>query len=123
MQYWPSVTGALGERMNSLPKYVVSSTLKDLEWRNCTLIGSDVREEVAALKQGSGGDILLLASADLANSLRADDLIDEYRIWVEPVVHGRGKRYFTDTETLLQLVDTKPLGSGGVVLTYKPRRV
>ena len=77
-------------------------------------------KEVAELKQRPGGDILLLASADLANALRARSLIDEYRIWVDPIVQGRGKRYFAEggVPTLLRLAHTKALGPDGVVLTY-----
>jgi dihydrofolate reductase len=108
--------------MNALPKYVVSSTLKDVEWNNSTLISEDVTRQIQGLKDRPGGDILLLASADLANSLRAEKLIDEYRIWVDPIVHGQGKRYFADhgEPTILQLTDTKTLSSG-IVLTYHPQ--
>jgi dihydrofolate reductase len=121
LEYWPSATGAIAERMNALPKYVVSSTLKEVDWNNSTLIASDVASQIRGLKNQPGGDILLLASADLANSLRAEKLIDEYRIWVDPIVHGRGKRYFADRgePTILQLTDTKTLSSG-IVLTYHP---
>jgi dihydrofolate reductase len=102
--YWPSATDPEAERMNAMPKYVVSRSLRKVEW-NATLI--------------AGGDILLLASADLANSLRAENLIDEYRIWVVPTVHGRGKRYFEGEATPeLQLTDVTTLSSGIVVLTY-----
>lgn len=122
LEYWPAATGAIAERMNALPKYVVSSTLEEVGWNNSTLIASDVASHIRGLKNQPGSDILLLASADLANSLRAEKLIDEYRIWVDPIVHGRGKRYFADhgERTILQLTDTKTLSSG-IVLTYQPR--
>jgi len=122
-EYWPSATDAIGERMNAVPKYVASTTVRDFEWRNCTLLAEDAARAVAELKEQAGGDILLLASADLANSLRAENLIDEYRIWVDPIVHGSGKRYFPDdgATTVLQLTGTKTLGSGGIILTYQPR--
>jgi len=121
--YWPSATGPEAERMNGLPKYVVSSTLEDVEWSNSTLISGDVNSQIRALKDQPGGDMLLLASADLANSLRAENLIDEYRLWVDPIVHGRGKRYFADdgATTVLEITDTRRLRSGGIVLTYCPQ--
>lgn len=121
--YWPSATGPEAERMNRLPKYVVSRTLEHVEWSNSSLIVGDVNSRVRELKDQPGGDMLLLASADLANSLRADNLIDEYRIWVDPIVYGSGKHYFADggATTVLQLTDSHPLHSGGVVLTYRPR--
>ncbi len=72
LEYWPSATDPEAERMNGLPKYVVSSTLKDAEWNNSTIIAGDVVSQIRGLKAQPGGDILLLASADLANSLRAE---------------------------------------------------
>lgn len=123
VEYWPSATDPIAERMNALSKYVVSTTLKDVEWNNSTLIADDVPSEIQRLKNQPGGDILLLASADLANSLRAENLIDEYRVWVDPIVQGGGKRYFADDgeTTVLQLTDTRTLSSSGVVLTYQPQ--
>jgi dihydrofolate reductase len=116
--YWPSATDPEAERMNAMPKYVVSKSLRKVEW-NSTLIAGDAAIEIRRLKSEPGGDILLLASADLANSLRAENLIDEYRIWVVPTVHGRGKRYFEGEATPeLQLTDVTTLSSGIVVLTY-----
>ena len=123
LAYWPTATGAIAERMNALPKYVASTTLQDLAWQNSTLIAGDVGRAVAELKRRPGGDILLLAGAELANHLRAERLIDEYRIWIDPIVHGDGKRYFTDTggTTVLELTGTKTMSAGGIVLTYRPR--
>lgn len=119
--YWPSSTDPEAEQMNAMPKYVVSGSLKKVEWKS-TLIGGDVASEIRRLKNEPGGDILLLASADLANSLRAAHLIDEYRIWVVPTVHGRGKRYFEGEATPeLRLTDVTTLSSGIVVLTYTPK--
>jgi len=92
-EFWPSATNEpdIAERMNSLPKHVVSTTLKEpLEWNNSRLIEGDVAEEVTKLKEQSGGDVLLLASADLVQTLMGHDLIDEYRLRVAPVVAGRG---------------------------------
>lgn len=111
------------DRMNGLPKYVVSTTLTEpLEWNNSTLIGGNVAEEVSALKRQPGGDILMYGSADLMHTLMRHDLIDEYRIWVEPVIVGSGKRLFKDVgdTTVLRLVDTKAIGTGVVILSYQP---
>lgn len=117
--YWPSSTDPEAERMNGLPKYVASRSMTTAEW-NATLLTGDVTEQVRELKERPGGDLLLLASADLAATLRAADLIDEYRLWVHPVAHGSGKRYFdSGGPTPLELTDTTRFGSGIVVLTYR----
>jgi dihydrofolate reductase len=121
---WPSRAGDdFADRMNGLPKYVVSTTLEEpLEWNNSTLIKGNVAEEVSKLKQQPGQDILIAGSADLVHTLMQHDLIDEYRIMVHPVVVGSGKRLFRDgSDTkVLRLVETKTFGSGVVVLTYQP---
>ena len=122
---WPSMTDEEGfaDRMNNLPKYVVSTTLEEpLEWNNSTLIEWNVAEEVSRLKQQPGQDILIYGSGDLVNALMGQDLIDEYRLMVHPVVVGTGKRLFregSDTKAL-SLVETKTFGAGVVVLTYQP---
>ena len=120
---WPSRTNEFANRMNSLPKYVVSTTLEEpLEWNNSRLIKENVAEEVSKLKRQPGQDILMYGSADLMHTLMQYDLIDEYRIWVHPVVVGSGKRLFregSDT-TVLRLVGTKTFSSGVVVLSYQP---
>jgi dihydrofolate reductase len=109
--------------MNSLPKYIVSTTLEEpLEWNNSTLLEGDVVEEIARLKQQPGHDILIGGGGDLVNTLMGHDLIDEYRLMVFPIVVGSGKRLFGEgsaTKTL-QLMETKTFGSGVVVLTYAP---
>jgi dihydrofolate reductase len=111
------------DRMNSLPKYVVSTTLEEpLEWNNSTLIVGDVAEEVSRLKRRPGRDILIGGSGELVNTLMGHDLIDEYRLMVFPIVMGSGKHLFGEgsaTKTL-QLMETKSFGSGVVVLTYGP---
>jgi dihydrofolate reductase len=111
------------DRMNSLPKYVVSTTLEEpLEWNNATLIVGDVAEEVSRLKRRPGRDILIGGSGELVNTLMVHDLIDEYRLMVFPIVMGSGKHLFGEgsaTKTL-QLMETKSFGSGVVVLTYGP---
>ena len=122
---WPSVTDEQGfaDRMNSLPKYVVSTTLEEpLEWNNSRLIKGNIAEAVSRLKQQPGQDITVHGSADLVNTLMQHDLIDEYRLMVHPIVVGSGKRLFKDGSdtTVLRLVETKTFGPGVVVLTYQP---
>jgi dihydrofolate reductase len=122
---WPSRAGDddFADRMNSLPKFVASTTLEEpLEWNNSSLIKENVPEEVSRLKQQPGQDILIAGSADLVNTLMPYGLIDEYRLMIHPVVVGSGKRLFSEESdrTALRLVETKRFGSGVVVLTYQP---
>ena len=114
--------GGFADRINSIPKYVVSTTLKELEWNNSHLMKGNIAEEVAKLKQQEGKDILVAGSGELVHMLMQHDLIDEYRIMVHPVVLGSGKRLFRDGSdtTVLRLVDTKTFSSGVVVLSYQP---
>jgi dihydrofolate reductase len=127
-QAWPSMgTDDFGKRMNSMPKYVVSTTLTDAEatWENSTVIRSDVAGEVSNLKQQVAGDILVAGSGNLIRTLGENDLVDEYRLMVFPIVLGTGKRLFGEgfPRTELKLVDCKPVGPDGVViLTYEPAR-
>lgn len=120
---WPSVTDEQGfaDRMNSLPKYVASTTLEEATW-NATVIKGDVAEAVAKLKQQPGQDILIYGSGDLVHTLMHHDLIDEYRLMVYPVVVGSGKRLFREGSAApnLRLVETKTFSSGVVILTYQP---
>lgn len=122
--FWPTAPKDEGfaNRMNSIPKYVVSQSLRAASWRNSSIIGGNPAEKIAELKQQPGGDILLFGSADLLNSLINHDLIDEYRLMVFPVVLGTGKRLFRDARDVLhlQLVDTRAFASGVTVLTYRP---
>ncbi len=119
---WPSMKDETGfaDRMNSIPKYVVSSTLEKLEWNNSHLIKGNLAEEVLKLKQQPGMDILVAGSAELVHTLIQHDLVDELRLMVHPVVVRGGKRLFGDgiDRKVLKLVDTKPFSSGIVVLTY-----
>jgi dihydrofolate reductase len=123
---WPTMTDEVGfaDKMNGMPKYVVSTTLEEpLEWNNSRLIKANVTEEVSRLKQQPGGDILVNGSAQLVHTLMEHDLIDEYRLMVFPIVVGTGKRLFGDVgrEKALRLVDTQPVGPDGVlILTYEP---
>lgn len=122
--FWPTAPKDEGfaDRMNSIPKYVVSTSLRTATWQNSTIIGENPVEEIAELKAQPGGDVMVYGSADLLNFLLKHDLIDEYRIMVFPVVLGSGKRLFhhaTDI-THLQLVDTRTFESGVSVLTYRP---
>ena len=120
---WPTMpgTGAYGERMNSLPKYVVSTTLAGMTW-NATLLQGDLAEALSRVKQEPGQDILVFGSSQLVHALHARDLIDEYRLMVFPVVLSSGKRLFPEEsgKKTLKLVESKPLSSGVVVLTYEP---
>ncbi len=120
---WPTMTdtGDFGERMNSLPKYVASTTLKEATW-NATVIVGEVAEAIAKMKQESGQDILVAGSGDLVQTLMQHDLIDEYRFMVYPFVLGSGKRLFRDGSATknLKLVETKTFSSGVVVLSYQP---
>ncbi|GAA1683092.1 dihydrofolate reductase family protein [Fodinicola feengrottensis] len=119
---WPTMTheGEFAERMNSIPKHVASSTLTDFEW-NATGIAGDVVEGVRALKE-SDQDLLIYGSAGLVNTLFPHGLIDEYRLWLAPVVQGTGRRLFDEgiDPTTLELIGTRDLGSGALVLSYKP---
>ena len=119
---WPSRTGEFADKFNSMPKFVVSTTLEDPEWSNTTVIKGNVAEEVAKLKQRPGGDIVIHGSAQLVQTLLEDDLIDEYRLMVFPIVLGSGKHLFRDTgkATTLKLVDSKTVGAGVLILTYQP---
>jgi dihydrofolate reductase len=121
---WPSRSGAFPDRMNSIAKYVASTTLEDLEWENSRLIEGDVPEAVAKLKQQPGQDLVIYGSHDLMHSLLEHDLIDEYQLWVYPVVLGRGRSFFKDgvERMALDLVDTTVIPPGVAILTYQSQR-
>ena len=119
---WPSMTdgGWYANRMNSLPKYVVSSTLDKAEWNNSTIIKGDFAKEVARLKQQPGENILIFGSGALANGLLQHQLIDELRLLVHPVVLGRGRRLFAESSPIgLTASDAKVFGSGITLLVYQ----
>ena len=121
---WPNIegTGEFGEKMNAMPKFVASTTLRDPAWTNTTVLDGDLAREVGALKQRYDGDILIAGSAQLVQSLIDLDLIDEMRLMVFPVVLGKGTRLFgaTSERKPLELVDSRGLENGVFLLTYRP---
>ena len=125
---WPPRSDEAGfaDKMNSMPKYVASTTLAgELEWNNSTLLEGDVPAAVAQLKEGDGGPILVAGSATLVQALVEHDLVDEYRMMVFPVILGSGKRLFPDgiaDKIDLEPVDTQSFASGVAVHTYRAKR-
>jgi len=122
---WPSRTDEDGyaDRLNSLPKYVVSTTLEKAEWNNSHLISEHVAEAISNLKQQPGQDILIHGSQTLVQTLLKHDLIDQYHLLVFPLVLGSGLRLFKDgSKTALKLVETKTFSSGVVAHIYQPDR-
>jgi len=123
--YWPKAKddGGFADKMNNMSKHVVSTTLKKVDWNNSKLIKTNVAGEVTKLKQQPGKDILVYGSAKLVNTILRNDLVDELRLMVYPVVLGSGRRLFDDhAETLKQwkLVESKTFPSGIVLLSYNP---
>ena len=118
---WPYRTNdPFADRMNSLPKHVVSATLESPEW-NATPLAGDIVEEVTKLKQLPGGDLLVYGSRQLVNTLLDHDLIDDIRIWIYPIVVGEGALLFDHPAAkTLELVETKTFDTGVVVLHYQP---
>jgi dihydrofolate reductase len=122
---WPSREGDFADKFNNMRKYVVSTTMDEPGWNNSTLIKDNVAEEIAKLKEQPGGDILVNGSVQLVQTLMENDLVDEYRLMVFPVVLGKGKRLFSEgvPTTTLKLASSQPVGADGViVLTYQPAR-
>lgn len=121
---WVSRTGEWAERLNALPKYVVSATLEDPKWTNVTVLKGDVVDEVTKLKQELDGDIVVYASYQLGRTLIEHDLVDELRLVVFPVALGAGERLFGETsgKKPMRLVDMRTLGDGLAFLTYQPVR-
>ncbi len=121
---WPSRSGEWADRLNGLPKYVVSSTLEDLDWNNSTVLDGDVANEVSKLKQEISGDIVVYASFQLVHTLMEHDLVDELRLMIYPFVLGAGERLFGETsgKKSIRLVDTRTVGDGLAFLTYQPVR-
>jgi len=121
---WPSRSGELADRLNSLPKYVVSSTVEHPGWNNSTVLTGDVVNEVSKLKQRIAGNIIVPASFQLVRTLMEHDLVDELRLKIFPVVLGAGARLFgeTDEKKPMRLIDIQTLEGGIAFLTYQPIR-
>ena len=123
---WPTMpdTGDFGERMNSMPKYVVSTTLTHAEWQNSTIISRHVVEEIKKLKEQPGQNILVAGSGKLVHTLLQHHLVDEFRCMVHPVVLGSGKRLFPEgsEKYTFKLIETKSFKTGIVILHYQPER-
>ncbi|MEU6789539.1 dihydrofolate reductase family protein [Nonomuraea angiospora] len=124
---WPSMDEAgpasddFAHRINTMPKYVVSTTLDDVGWTNSALLKGDVVEAVRELRRQPGRDILMYGCGELARTLTRHDLVDEIRVWIHPVVLGRGESLFTGwSETRFRLTGTKTFASGVVVLAHEP---
>jgi dihydrofolate reductase len=124
--YWPAQKNnesGIGDKVNSVAKFVVSSTLKKAEWNNSTIINENIVEEVTRLKQQTGQNILISGSAALVQSLIEADLIDEYRFLVHPIIMGSGKHFFKDgMRTGLKLIKTKTLDLGVMLHCYQPTK-
>jgi len=122
--YWSSLHEnemGVAAKLNSAPKYVVSSNLEKADWNNTTIISDDVIAEIAKLKEMPGREIQIEGSATLVQSLMKADLIDEYRLLVHPIIAGKGKRFFKEGMTTagLTLIKTQPLDKGVLVLYYE----
>jgi dihydrofolate reductase len=118
---WPSRDGEFADKFNSMPKYVVSSSLEDPEWNNSTVIKGDVATEVSKLREELDGDIYVHGSCQLAQALIENDLVDELHLMVFPVLLGTGKRLFGETsdKKTLRLADSKTVGDGIAILVYE----
>jgi dihydrofolate reductase len=119
---WPSREGDFADKFNDMPKYVVSSTLKDPDWNNTTVIDGAVVEGVTKLRDEVDGNIVVHGSAQLTQTLIENGLVDELRLMVFPVVLGRGKRLFGETSDkhTLRLTDSKTVGDGVAIQVYEP---
>jgi dihydrofolate reductase len=121
---WPSRTGELADRLNNLPKYVVSSTLEDLDWNNTTVLRGDAVDEVSKLKQELAGAIIVYGSFQLLATLLDHDLVDELRLMIYPVLLGAGERLVGETSDKkpMRLVDVRTVADDLAYLTYAPVR-
>jgi len=122
---WPSRSGEFADKFNEMPKYVVSTTLDEADWNNSTVLEGDVAEAVSKLKDEQDGEIMVAGSAQLTQTLLENDLVDELRLMVFPVVLGKGKRLFGETsdKKRLQLADSKIVGDGVAILVYRAEEV
>jgi dihydrofolate reductase len=122
---WPQRSGEFADKFNNMPKYVVSSTLKDPTWTNTTVLDGEPVEALTRLKETFDGDLVVHGSARLVQTLVEHDLVDELRLMTWPVLLGSGKRLFADTSektTPLELAESKVVGDGVIILVYRPRR-
>ena len=121
---WPSRSGELADRLNSMPKYVVSSSLENPDWTNSTVLKGDVVDEVSKLRQELDGDLVVVASFQLVRALMEHDLVDELRLKMYPVVLGAGERLFGETSDKkpMRLVDTQTIDDDVAFLTFEPVR-
>jgi dihydrofolate reductase len=121
---WPTRDGEWADKLNSMPKYVVSSTLTDPTWTNTTVVGGDLDQVVARVKRTHEGEIVVHGSTQLAQALLEQDLVDELRLMVFPVVLGRGTRLFAETSDKkpLRQVEARSVGEGVTILIYEPVR-
>jgi dihydrofolate reductase len=121
---WPSRDGEFADKFNTMPKYVVSSTLEKADWTNSTVLQGDLAAEVAALRQKHEGDVVVNGSARLVQALIEHDLVDELRLMVFPVVLGSGKRLFGETsdKKRFRLTSSKTVGDGVAIQVYEPVR-
>jgi dihydrofolate reductase len=117
---WPSMEGEFADKFNTMPKYVVSSTLQDPEWTNSTVLGPDLVAEVSRIRDATDGDVAVHGSAQLVQALLENDLVDELHLMVYPVVLGTGKRLFGDTsdKKRLHLSDSRLVGDGVAIQIY-----
>jgi dihydrofolate reductase len=121
---WPSRDGEFADKFNNMPKYVLSSTLENPEWTNSTVVGGDLAEAVAKVRDQHDGDIVVHGSPQLVQGLIDQDLVDELRLMVFPVVLGSGKPLFGSTadKKTLKLTDSRTVGDGVAILVYEPAR-
>ncbi|HEY2799378.1 MAG TPA: dihydrofolate reductase family protein [Chthoniobacterales bacterium] len=121
---WPSREGEFADKFNSMPKYVVSATLKKADWNNSTILSGDVTEEITKLKKKLNGNIVVHGSAQLVQGLVANDLIDELRLMVFPVILGSGKKLFggMDEKKSMKLISSQTVGDGVGILIYEPKQ-
>jgi dihydrofolate reductase len=119
---WPTRDGEFADKMNTMPKHVVTTTLKHLDWKNSSIINHHVEAEVAKLKKGTGGPILVAGSRTLVRTLMEHSLVDEYRLMVFPVILGSGRRLFQESKDkiTLQLSETQAFPTGVIIQTYRP---
>lgn len=123
--YWTTAEGEIAGYMNRLPKLVVSNSLENAAWHNSRILGNDISAQLTALKRETDKDIYLFGSADLSHKLISENLFDEYRIGIAPVILGHGRRLFSKvlSEKMLSLISCERLSNGGLIIKYKPAPV